>query len=312
VAASIGADGVVARLRSRSFGWRQPAALALAVLTGLLPLAGASWWVARGAADPVQARDPVQVPAYIATAMHTPAGARTLVVRPAGPDGATYTYLRHDRYSFADLAVAPERRDSAVVDDSVRALMVEQNLVAVRMLARLGVRYVYLTDASGVGSHIVEDLDAIPGLARASAPAHAAVWQLTDKAGPIGPMTVVESGAAHVSGGGAAVLTADPRDAHVRLAAGPSSRRLQLAEAAAPGWRAELDGVRLQPVHDNGLAAFALPARGGQLHVWFDAPAQTRWRWAQLGMFIVLVALAFPGVARDAEAAARTTRRRTP
>ena len=301
LAAAIGADGVVARLRGRSFGWRQPSALLLAVLTGLVPLAASGWWVLRGADGPVQADQPLQVPAYIAAEMRTPRGARTLVVRAGAQRSPTYVLLRHDRYSFADLAVAPGPSASASVAAAVHALTVNQNLAAVRQLARLGIRYVYLADDTGPGGSLTQDLDATPGLARASAPAGAAVWQLTSAAGPVGPMRVYDPD----SGRGSTVLAADPRDARIRVPAGSEQRVLQLAETANRHWRASLDGHRLRRVDDAGLAAFNLPAEGGVLRVWFDDPANTRWNWAQLGLLVALLVLAFPGVARDAEAAAR-------
>ncbi len=155
-------------------------------------------------------------------------------------------------------------------------------------------------------------MDAAPGLARASAPDGAAVWQLEQ---PVGPMRIV--GPAVTS-----VLADDPRDATVTVAPGlsgaatapgsrtgptttaPDGRRLELAEARDPRWRATLDGVPLAAVPAD-TQTFDLPDSGGTLHVWYDDPAHRNWQFLQLALLILVGLLAFPGVARGAELAAR-------
>ena len=315
--------------RARAFSWRQPVALVLVVATGLVPVAAAGWWIVRGAADPVTAQPRAVVPAYIAAAQQTAAGARTLVLRPAEQpvDGASaqpagqvdigsYQLLRDDASTFADVAVAPGPKDAALVDAALRDVLVDQDQAATDHLARLGVKYVYVTVAS---SSVAELMDAAPGLIRASAPDGAGVWTLEQ---PVGPMRVVGTGAT-------TVLAADPgNDATVTIAPGladsggtdstassggsgsvvsapgSSGRRLELAEAADSRWRATLDGVPLSPIDDD-TQTFGLPDSGGTLHVWFDDPAHRNWQVVQLVVLAGVVLLAFPGIGRRTELAAR-------
>lgn len=322
-AGAIGASGAGDRLRARAFSWRQPVALVLVVATGLVPLAAAGWWIMRGAADPVIARPRAVVPAYIAAAQQSTAGARTLVLRPGGDSAAgqvdigSYQLLRDDASTFADVAVAPGPGNAALVDAALRDVLVDQDQAATDHLARLGVKYLYVTVGS---SSVSELLDAAPGLVRASAPDGAGVWTLEQ---PVGPMRVVGTAAT-------TVLATDPGDDDVTVtiapglagpggpdstttsggsgsvvpAPGSSGRRLELAEAADPRWRATLDGVPLSPIAGD-TQAFGLPDSGGTLHVWFDDPAHRNWQVVQLTVLVVVVLLAFPGVGRRTELAAR-------
>lgn len=332
-AGAIGASGVGDRLRARAFSWRQPVALVLVVATGLVPVAAAGWWIIRGAADPVLAQPRAVVPAYIAAAQQTAAGARTLVLRPAGgsvagaaagasaqPAGqvdiGSYQLLRDDASTFADVAVAPGPQDAALVDAALRDVLVDQDQAATDHLARLGVRYVYVTVAS---SPVAELMDAAPGLIRASAPDGAGVWTLEQ---PVGPMRIVGTGATTVLAvdpdGDATVTIAPGRteaggtdstagsggSGSVVSSPGSSGRRLELAEAADSRWRATLDGVPLTPI-DGDTQTFGLPDSGGTLHVWFDDPAHRNWQIVQLVVLAGVVLLAFPGIGRRTELAAR-------
>jgi len=338
-AGAIGASGVGDRLRARAFSWRQPVALLLVVATGLVPVVAAGWWIVRGAADPVLAQPRSVVPAYIAAAQQTAAGARTLVLRPAGdaaaggagasgastPSGqpggevdiGSYQLLRDDASTFADVAVAPGPKDAALVDAAVRDVLVDQDQAATDHLARLGVKYVYVTVAS---SSVAELMDAAPGMIRASAPDGAGVWTVDQ---PVGPMRVIGPGAT-------TVLAVEPGDDHAGVTVAPgladaggtdstatsggsgsvvsspasSGRRLELAEAADPRWRATFDGVPLSPIPGD-LQAFGLPDSGGTLHVWFDDPAHRNWQIVGLVVLAVVILLAFPGIGRRNELAAR-------
>ena len=85
VAAAIGAEGARARLAAIDFGWRQPVALLLTVVAGLVPVLAAGWWLVNGADNPLGRRDPVLLPAFIAAEGAEPDQPRTLVLRPAQP-----------------------------------------------------------------------------------------------------------------------------------------------------------------------------------------------------------------------------------
>ncbi|CAM5480288.1 glycosyltransferase [Streptomyces californicus] len=65
-AALVGADGARIRVAEQSFGWRQPVAVLIALAAGLAPVLAAAGWMIGGADGPLERRDPVQVPAFVA------------------------------------------------------------------------------------------------------------------------------------------------------------------------------------------------------------------------------------------------------
>ncbi|HLL37947.1 MAG TPA: family 2 glycosyl transferase, partial [Streptomyces sp.] len=83
--------------------------------------------------------------------------------------------------------------------------------------------------------------------------------------------------------------------------AGAEGRVLRLADSAAEGWTATLDGKPLTRTTVDGWAqGFELPASGGRLDVTYDDPVtHTAWLWAQGALAVVLVVLALPGRRRD-------------
>ncbi|MEC4021160.1 family 2 glycosyl transferase, partial [Streptomyces sp. H27-D2] len=88
-AAVLGAQGARHRVAALSFGWRQPVAVLIALAAGAAPLIAAVGWMARGADGPVERRDAVQVPAFVAEESGTRDQPRTLVL---GGDAADVSY----------------------------------------------------------------------------------------------------------------------------------------------------------------------------------------------------------------------------
>ncbi|MDG4865491.1 family 2 glycosyl transferase, partial [Streptomyces sp. T-3] len=93
-AAVLGADGARARVAEQSFGWRQPVAALIAFAAAVGPLLGAAGWMIRGADGPLERRDPVQVPAFVAEEAGTRDQARTLVLDSDSAAKVTYTLVR--------------------------------------------------------------------------------------------------------------------------------------------------------------------------------------------------------------------------
>ncbi len=81
---------------------------------------------------------------------------------------------------------------------------------------------------------------------------------------------------------------------HTDILSGSDGRVLRLADTAAEGWTATLDGKPLTRTTVDGWAqGFELPASGGRLDVTYDAPfTHTAWLWAQGLLAVVLVVLA--------------------
>jgi hypothetical protein len=96
-------------------------------------------------------------------------------------------------------------------------------------------------------------------------------------------------------------VAAGPVEIHTTIPAGTGRRVLRLADTAAEGWTATLDGTPLTPTTVDGWAqGFELPAAGGRLDVTYDDPfGHTAWLWTQGLLALVLVVLALPGRRRD-------------
>lgn len=222
-------------------------------------------------------------------------GLRVLLLAPR-PDGAVgYALVTGDgaRLGDADLRAPAGQREA--LDDIVADLLTPRGSEAAAALSTRAVRYVGLP-ADQAGGALAAALDAQQGLTRRSQDP-APLWEVL---APTSRLVVLAPGAAERATSGARA----PEDAGDVLALdgdvlpdGPAGRLLVLAEAADPGWQAELDGEPLEPVRAWQWAqAFVLPADGGELVVGHD-PGGRRAALAlqAIGLLTVLV-LAAPGV----------------
>ncbi len=79
-----------------------------------------------------------------------------------------------------------------------------------------------------------------------------------------------------------------------RLAAG-AERTIVLAENAAPGWTASLDGRTLTSAQVNGMQAFIVPeGEGGQLKIAYERSSRIAWLLLQSVVLVAFGALAIP------------------
>ncbi|MEU4213577.1 glycosyltransferase family 2 protein [Streptomyces sp. NPDC026206] len=296
-AAAVGAEGARDRVAAQSFGWRQPVAGLIALAAGAAPLVAAVVWTASGAAGPLERRDPVQVPAFVAEEASTRDQARTLML--GGDDGrVTYTLVRGSGARLGDAepaaAAGRDERLGAVVSHLVAGSGADQ----ADRLADYAVGYVLVRDSAPRQTTRV--LDATPGLTRLSQEDHRSLWRVDRQ---VARITIV-TGARQPDGSRRTApvpVAAGPVDAHTTLPAGTGNRVLRLADKAAPGWRATLGGRALKPVTVDGWAqGFTLPAGGGKLALTYESPgARTAWLWAQGLLAVVLVVLALPGRRRQ-------------
>ena len=284
VGGGIGADGLAAQMRERSFSWLQPAALLAAVAVGLVSLGGAAWWVLAGAAGPIDRTRLDAIPPYVLNGLRSDTQPRLLAVDLSGGT-ARYSVLAdgHLRLGDADRGgpfggSAPAREQ---VDDLVVRLVAgtaDSDIAA--QLGTLGVGYLWVT---GADEDTVSRIDNTPGLGAASGTEGGTVWQL-DPA--VARRTLAtEAGAVPV---GRAPASVPP---------GNGERLLRLGEPADPRWRATLDDRPLAPVADGWQQAFPLPAEAGQLR--WSIPTSARWLLiAQGAALLVAGVLAAPGVRR--------------
>jgi GT2 family glycosyltransferase len=291
-AAVLGADGARIRVAAQSFGWRQPLAVLIAAAAGLAPLLAAFGWMISGAAGPLERRDPVQVPAFVAEESITRDQPRTLVLGGTSPAEVSYSLVRGSgsRLGDAELTVAGggDARLAKVVANLVAGSGADQT----EQLSGFAIRYVLVRD--GVPRETGRVLDTTPGLTRLSQLDGSALWRVDRQTSRA---TIVD-----VKGDGEPLAVASqPVEAHTRIPAGDPGRLLRIADRAAEGWRATLDGKELTKRTVDGWAqGFELPAAGGRLDLTYEDPVtHTVWIRASGVLALVLLVLALPGRRRE-------------
>jgi hypothetical protein len=292
LAATAGAQGVRTRVASRSFGWRQPSAAALAALAALAPVVTAGWWVWAGAGGPLRRADPALLPAFVAAEAAQPDRPRTLVLRSRGSARLSYTLLRADgpRTGDAELSGAAGTGLAAVVAD----LASGRGGDAAARLVPYGVRFVLLS--APVSEALTRAVDTATGVVRVSGAEGSVLWRVDF---PTGRLRVLPARAPVTTEEGAPpparTLPAGEVTADTEVPAGTDGRLLVLADRRDDKWQARLDGQLLPARTYAGWAqAFSLPAEGGRLHLEYDAGWRTPLLWVQLGCVLLVVVLALP------------------
>ncbi|MFJ5265843.1 glycosyltransferase [Streptomyces sp. NPDC088387] len=291
-AAVLGADGARARVAEQSFGWRQPVAVLIAFASAAGPLLIAAGWMLRGADDPLGRADPVQVPAFVAEESGNADQARTLVLNSDSTAEVGYALVRGSGVRLGDAELAAADGENAQLDKVVANLVAGSGADQAGQLGDFAVRYVLVH--KGAPREVSRVLDSTPGLSRLSEQNGDALWQVDRQ--------VSRAAIVQASGTGEPKpVSAGPVEIHTDIPAGADGRVLRLADTAAEGWTATLDGRPLTRTTVDGWAqGFELPAAGGRLDLTYDAPiSHTAWLWAQGALAVVLVVLALPGRRRD-------------
>jgi GT2 family glycosyltransferase len=300
-AALLGADGARYRVAAQSFGWRQPVAVAVAGAAAAGPLLVAAGWILGGADGPLERRDPVQVPAFVAEESSTQDQARTLVLAGRGEaangpaEHVSYTLVRGSGARLGDADVAGELGDDSPLSRAVGDLVAGSGADQTAVLAGYAVAYVLVQDGSPGGLHQV--LDTTPGLQRLSQEDGSALWRVDRDVSRVTVLPAEEENGAAA----ATPVAAGPVEVHTELPEGPAGRTLRLADSASSGWHATLGGQPLTPVTVDGWAqGFELPAGGGQLDITYETSgSHTLWVWTQGFALLVLGILALPGRRRE-------------
>ncbi|WP_078988165.1 glycosyltransferase family 2 protein [Streptomyces sp. XY332] len=287
-AAAVGAEGAKERVAASSFGWRQPLAALIALGAVAGPLLGAAGWMISGADGPLERRDPVQVPAFVAEESGTRDQARTLVLGGTSPATVSYTLVRGSGGHLGDAERAAAAGSSPQLDKVVSSLVAGSGADQTDQLSGFAIRYILVRD--GAPQQMRKVLDATPGLSRLSQLDGSALWRVDRQVA----RAVIVSGK---PGEAPIPVASGPVEAHTKIPAGEAGRMLRIADRAAPGWQATLDGKPLKPKTLDGWAqGFELPAAGGRLDlVHEDALTRTAWHWAQGLLALVLLVMALPG-----------------
>lgn len=293
-AAVIGADGARTRVAEQSFGWRQPVAVLIAFASAAGPLLVAAGWMIGGADGPLERRDPVQVPAFVAEEAGNRDQARTLVLDSDSTAHVGYMLVRGSGARLGDAELAAADGENKQLDKIVANLVAGSGADQADQLGKFAVGYLLVH--KGAPREVTRVLDATPGLKRLSQQDGSALWRVDQEVSRAA--VVADSGKGAVT-----PVAAGPVDIHTTVPDGSGNRVLRLADAAADGWTATLDGKPLTPTTVDGWAqGFELPASGGKLDVTYDDPfTHTAWLWAQGFLALVLVVLALPGRRRDVD-----------
>ncbi|MCM2579227.1 glycosyltransferase [Streptomyces meridianus] len=298
-AAAVGAEGARQRVASQSFGWRQPVAGLIALAAAAAPLLTAAGWMTGGAAGPVERRDPVQVPAFVAEESRTRDQARTLVLGGSG-SRVSYTLVRGSGGRLGDADIAAEAGTPPRLADIVANLVAGSGADQTSRLSGYAVRYLLVRD--GAPREMTRVLDATPGLTRLSQQDGGSLYRVDQR---VSRVAVVDPESARgqdsASGREPVAVAAGPVEAHTNVPSGPAGRVLRIADKADPGWQATLDGKPLKPVTVDGWAqGFELPANGGRLDLTVNTPlTHTGWLAAQGLLAAVVLVLALPGRRRE-------------
>lgn len=297
-AALLGADGARSRVAEQSFGWRQPVAALIAFTAAAGPLLVAAGWMIRGADGPLERRDPVQVPAFVAEESGTRDQARTLVLDSDSSAHVGYMLVRGSGARLGDAELAVADGENAKLDKIVANLVAGSGADQADQLGAFAVRYVLVH--KGAPRDVTRVLDATPGLSRLSEQNGSALWRIDRQ---VSRAAIVAGSGSGTAAGEPEPVAAGPVEIHTTVPAGSGGRVLRLADSVDDGWTATLDGKELTPTTVDGWAqGFELPADGGRLDVTYDDPiGHTVWLWAQGFLALVLVVMALPGRRRDVD-----------
>ncbi|MFC9859559.1 MULTISPECIES: glycosyltransferase [unclassified Streptomyces] len=290
-AALLGADGARVRVAALSFGWRQPVAALIALAAAAAPVLAAFGWMIGGADGPLERRDPVQVPAFVAEESTTRDQPRTLVLGGTSPESVDYTLARGSGARLGDAELTESGDGNSHLDKVVANLVAGSGADQGGQLSGFAIRYVLVRD--GAPRQMSRVLDSTPGLSRLSQLDGSALWRVDRQ---VARVMIVPSGEGERLPVGSLAV-----EAHSEIPSGGAGRVLRIADAADPGWQATLDGKPLTRRTVDGWAqGFELPADGGRLDLTYDTPiTHTAWIWAQAALAVVLVVLALPGRRRE-------------
>ncbi|MDJ0460350.1 glycosyltransferase [Streptomyces sp. H27-C3] len=290
----LGADGARERVATQSFGWRQPVAVLIAFAAAAGPLLAAAGWMLSGAAGPLERRDPVQVPAFVAEESGTRDQARTLVLGGTSAARVSYTLVRGSGARLGDGELAEAAGTNSELNKIVSNLVAGSGADQAGQLGGYAVRYVLVRD--GAPRAMSRVLDSTPGLSRLSQLDGSALWRVDRQ---VARATIVSG-----NKGGEPLSVASSRvEAHTKIPAGEAGRVLRIADAADEGWQATLDGrVLTKKTVDGWAQGFELPTEGGRLDLTYESSvAHTAWTWTQAGLALLLLVLALPGRRREVD-----------
>ncbi|MCA1823692.1 MAG: glycosyltransferase [Frankia sp.] len=310
VAAAVAARGARTRLARESFGWRQPAAAAVAGLALVAPVVLAVGWVRAGAIrdNGASRRHVGALPAFVTVQAQREPGLRVLWLGPGVSAGVVrYAVTPLSGAHFGDDELPPRAVSPAALDAVVSDLSAARGSDAAEALATYAVRYVAVPQP--VPPPLAGALDVQPGLSRVAYVGSVQLWRVLE---PTARVTLLAPMLATAARRGRAatrdVLRAAPpqpfpsgrEGAQADIPPGPPGRLLVLADTANRRWVAARAGERLRPTVAWGWAqAFEVPADGGRVTVRRDARPRNGALAVQAVAIFAAVVIAAPSVRRS-------------
>ena len=280
--------------RPRAAGRFPVVILGLAACTA--PVLAAGYWLLNGVTGPIGAASGEIVPPAVSTTAGAGRQLRTLVLSTSGrADRVSFLLLRGNspEFSYPDVSQVPPAQ--AALSKAVSALVAPGGGEAAnqtQQLARFDIGFVLIRTPISAG--LVSVLDGVSGLTKVSmSPPVFDLWRLSALPSrvsvlePSGAVVAVGSGAVGVSG-----------------ARVPAAGGTVLLSEPAGGWSAAVNGHALSPVAspDGSWAqAFKLPPGGGTLTISREALLHNLLMVVYLLAFVVVAALALPGIRSTAE-----------
>ncbi|MCG2620593.1 glycosyltransferase family 2 protein [Arthrobacter sp. I2-34] len=196
-----------------------------------------------------------------------------------------------------DAQLADDDGAAAAVRDSVAVIVAGTGVDPRPELTRLGVGFVVVRGTDTAAELLANRIDAVPGLAPVGRTDSGWLWRVVPEqsagdsaAGPVnGRVNLLDH-----QGNVLETLPSQSLSAGGHIPAGNDGRVLVLADRAAPGWQATLDGRRLEAVEDGWFQAFKVPAAGGELHVSYASPWAVWLGLVQAATIVLTVLLAIP------------------
>lgn len=292
---------LAAAIAAHSFGvlWQQGGirrvfAAAAAVLALGTPVSAAAVWTIEGA-HTLDGDAPAAIPGFLPSLSDDGTQPRTLVLSSASDDTVRYSVLRGREPRLGEEQIPASEEPGEALDAAVAELSAGVGGDGAEKLTEFGIGFVLLPRPD-IGSDadvtMVDTMDGVPGLSR---------MMLTDKFGLW--RTEESTGRLRVTGDGAPqVLETSPREGTAKVPDGSGDRTLTLAEPAAEGWSATLDGRELEPgATSSGMRTFDLPASGGRLELSHDDTERSLWLLVQGALFATVAVLALPGIRTEEE-----------
>jgi len=259
------------------------------------PVLAAAYWLMNGVTGPIGAAPGAIVPSVVSATAGAQRELRTLVLTASGRSGrVSFLLLRGNspEFSYPDVSQVPSAQ--AALSQAVAALVAPGGGEAAnqsQQLARFDIGFVLMR--APINASLASVLDGVSGMTEVSVTPAFDVWRLSTLPSrvsvvePSGAVVPIGSGAIGVSG-----------------AKVPAAGGTVLLSEPVGGWSAAVDGHGLSPVAspDGSWAqAFKLPPGGGTLTLSRDALVHNLVMALELLAFVVVAALALPGIKSTAE-----------